>query len=86
MLDSVKDQHLRDKLERLEPLQPILEALNSRLGGVHLVGGAVRDILLGREPNEVDLVVVVEAIDLARQYAELLPGTHLDVLQQWVQI
>ena len=83
MLDSVKDQHLRDKLERLEPLQPILEALNSRLGGVHLVGGAVRDLLLGREPNEVDLVVVGDAIDLARQYAELLPGSHIEVHQQF---
>ena len=83
MLDGVKDQQLRDKLERLKPLQPIFEALNSRLEGVHLVGGAVRDLLLGREPNEVDLVVVGEAIDLAREYAELQPGSKIDVHQQF---
>ncbi|HEX8105324.1 MAG TPA: hypothetical protein VF533_22100 [Solirubrobacteraceae bacterium] len=35
--------------------------------GVHAVGGAVRDVLLGREPVEVDLVVEGDAIALARR-------------------
>lgn len=35
--------------------------------GVHAVGGAVRDLLLGREPREVDLVVEGDAIALARR-------------------
>lgn len=34
--------------------------------GVHAVGGAVRDVLLGRRPHEVDFVVEGDAIALAR--------------------
>lgn len=34
--------------------------------GVHLVGGAVRDLLLGREPRELDVVVEGDAVALAR--------------------
>src|SRR4051794_40146115 len=36
-------------------------------GGVHLVGGAVRDLLLGREPRELDVVVEGDVAPLARR-------------------
>jgi tRNA nucleotidyltransferase (CCA-adding enzyme) len=39
---------------------------------VHVVGGAVRDALLGREPRELDFVVEGEAAPLARRVAERL--------------
>lgn len=42
--------------------------------GVWLVGGAVRDALLGRDPHEVDLVVVGDAVVVARRAAERLGG------------
>jgi tRNA nucleotidyltransferase (CCA-adding enzyme) len=35
--------------------------------GVHLVGGAVRDLLLGREPRELDVVVEGDVAPLARR-------------------
>lgn len=35
--------------------------------GVHAVGGAVRDLLLGRAPHEVDLVVEGDAVAIARR-------------------
>jgi len=35
--------------------------------GVHLVGGSVRDLLLGRSPRELDLVVEGDAVALARR-------------------
>ena len=41
---------------------------------VHAVGGAVRDVLLGRRPAEVDLVVVGDATVVARRLVESLGG------------
>ncbi len=43
---------------------PLLERLGDR-PGVHLVAGAVRDLLLGGEPSDLDLVVEGDAIDVA---------------------
>ncbi|HTU77587.1 MAG TPA: hypothetical protein VMF09_02385 [Solirubrobacteraceae bacterium] len=65
----------------------VLEALAARPGGrqllalcegredVALVGGAVRDLLLGREPRELDVVLAGEAGSLAGQLAGALGGT-----------
>ena len=43
--------------------------------GVHAVGGAVRDVLLGRTPRELDLVVEGDAVEVARRAAERTGGT-----------
>src|SRR3954465_11392305 len=43
--------------------------------GVHVVGGAVRDALLGRVPRELDLVVEGDALAVARRAAERCGGT-----------
>jgi tRNA nucleotidyltransferase (CCA-adding enzyme) len=51
-------------LQRLR--SPVLEALAGE-PGVWVVGGAVRDALLGREPRELDLVVEGDAVALARR-------------------
>lgn len=56
-------------LRRLPGATPVLDALSAR-PGVHVVGGAVRDVLLGFEPSEVDLVVVGDAPELARRLAD----------------
>lgn len=42
--------------------------------GVHVVGGAVRDVLLGREPIELDLVVEGDAVPVARRVAARIGG------------
>jgi poly(A) polymerase/tRNA nucleotidyltransferase (CCA-adding enzyme) len=46
-----------------------------RDSGAVLVGGAVRDVVLGRAPVDADLAVPAGAIDLARRCAERLGGT-----------
>jgi tRNA nucleotidyltransferase (CCA-adding enzyme) len=60
-----------------ESLGPVLEAVG-RVGGaydgVFLVGGTVRDILLGEPSFDVDIVVEGDAIKLATALAETLGG------------
>src|ERR671919_1288567 len=41
---------------------------------VYVVGGAVRDVLLEREPHELDFVVEGDAVAVARRAAERLGG------------
>ena len=64
-------------LELPKALEPVLDAVvavSDGYDGVYLVGGSVRDILLG-EPNfDVDVVVEGDAIALARALAEELDG------------
>jgi tRNA nucleotidyltransferase (CCA-adding enzyme) len=64
----------------------VIEALAKRPGGqellelardredVALVGGAVRDLLLGRIPRELDVVVAGDSVRLASELASRLPG------------
>jgi tRNA nucleotidyltransferase (CCA-adding enzyme) len=61
-----------DLLEALGP-HPALAALRDE-PGVYVVGGAVRDVLLGRAPHELDLVVEGDATAVARRAAERLGG------------
>lgn len=59
----------RELIERVRAL-PGAAALFERLrdeSGVHLVGGAVRDVLIGREPRELDLVVEGDPAPVAAQ-------------------
>src|SRR5262245_12955787 len=64
-------------LELPASLAPVLDAVaavSDPYDGVYLVGGSVRDILLG-EPNfDVDVVVEGDAIALARELAKRLDG------------
>jgi len=64
-------------LERLQELPggPELLATARRHGGVELVGGAVRDLLLGRSPRELDVLVVGDVDPIADDLAERLGGT-----------
>jgi tRNA nucleotidyltransferase (CCA-adding enzyme) len=68
---------LLPELERLEELAPAFEAiaaLSEGHEGVYLVGGTVRDILLGEQGFDVDIAVEGDAIELARALAEALEG------------
>ena len=64
-------------LELPQALEPVLDAVvavSEGYDGVYLVGGSVRDILLG-EPNfDVDVVVEGDAIALARALSDELGG------------
>jgi tRNA nucleotidyltransferase (CCA-adding enzyme) len=64
-------------LERLSKLfTTVLAALEGERG-VWVVGGAVRDLLLGLEPGDLDLVVEGEAVPVARRAAARLGGDVL---------
>ncbi|HEV8097755.1 MAG TPA: CBS domain-containing protein, partial [Gaiellaceae bacterium] len=68
---------LSEELARLERLQPVFEAVaavSEPFEGVYLVGGTVRDILLGERSFDVDIAVEGDAIALARALAEVLGG------------
>jgi len=61
-----------DLLERLRDLPgaaPLFDAL-ADVPGVWIVGGAVRDALLGRDPRDLDLVVEGDAAAVARRLGE----------------
>ena len=69
-------------LERLRALPAgarLLDALDG-LTGVHLVGGAVRDLLVGRSPRDLDLVAEEEGVavaeELARRWGAPPPVVH----------
>jgi tRNA nucleotidyltransferase (CCA-adding enzyme) len=70
-------------LERLRGLpggDALLDVAAER-SDVELVGGAVRDLLLGREPRELDVVVGDSALEFARAIGRLvrmLPGYNPD--------
>jgi tRNA nucleotidyltransferase (CCA-adding enzyme) len=68
---------LTNELARLERLQPVFEAVaavSEPFEGVYLVGGTVRDILLGERSFDVDIAVEGDAIALAQALADVLGG------------
>src|SRR5205823_2528438 len=68
---------LTDELAKLERLQPVFEAVaavSEPFEGVYLVGGTVRDILLGEPSFDVDIAVEGDAIALAQALADALGG------------
>jgi tRNA nucleotidyltransferase (CCA-adding enzyme) len=72
------DTTLTGELERLGRLKPVFEAVAAVSGpyeGVYLVGGTVRDILLGERGFDVDIAVEGDAIAFARALAVALGGT-----------
>jgi tRNA nucleotidyltransferase (CCA-adding enzyme) len=58
-----------------QPGGPQLLALARQREDLALVGGAVRDLLLGRAPRELDVVVARDAPELARELATLLDAS-----------
>jgi tRNA nucleotidyltransferase (CCA-adding enzyme) len=68
---------LSDKLLGLEDLHQLFEAVQiagDRFDGVYLVGGAVRDVLLGEPGFDVDIAVEGDGIALGRALARVLGG------------
>jgi tRNA nucleotidyltransferase (CCA-adding enzyme) len=68
---------IAEELSRLEDLRQLFEAvaaLGDRAEGVYVVGGTVRDILLGERSFDVDIAIEGDAIEFARALAETLDG------------
>ncbi len=55
-------------------LQPLFRALHAAVPDAHLVGGAVRDLLTGRPPRDLDVVTKPDARAAAQAIAEALGG------------
>ncbi len=69
--------NLEQELQRLPALAPLREAIaavGAGYEGIYLVGGSVRDVLLGAESFDIDIAVEGDAIALARELARLLQG------------
>jgi tRNA nucleotidyltransferase (CCA-adding enzyme) len=67
---------LLERLRSLPAAEPVLRALGGE-PRVWVVGGAVRDLLLGDVPSDLDLVVEGDALVVARRAAERLGGEML---------
>ena len=63
--------NLRDRVRRLPGMERLLPAL-AGLPPAYLVGGAVRDLLRGAVPNDIDIAVEGDARSVARAVAERL--------------
>ena len=62
------------QIERLREVLPALSAVAAAYEGVYLVGGAVRDVLLGEQSLDLDVMVEGDAIALADGLARALGG------------
>jgi tRNA nucleotidyltransferase (CCA-adding enzyme) len=70
-------ESIATELQALERLQPVFEAVAAEsegFDGVYVVGGTVRDILLGEDSFDVDIAVEGDAVELAGRIAAELGG------------
>ena len=74
---------LRQQLDT--PLFAQLSQTADELGlPCYVVGGYVRDLLIGRATNDIDVVVVGSGIEMARHFAASLGrGAHLSVFKNF---
>lgn len=49
----------------------------------YVVGGFVRDIFLGRDSKDIDIVVVGDGINIAKQLASLIPGSSFSFFKNY---
>ncbi len=63
-----------ESIERLRVLFDAVASLGDRAEAVYLVGGTVRDILIGEEGFDIDIAVEGDAIEFARSLAAALGG------------
>jgi tRNA nucleotidyltransferase (CCA-adding enzyme) len=60
------------QIERLQRILPAVQAVASSYEGIYLVGGAVRDVLLGEQSLDLDIMVEGDAIAFADELASEL--------------
>ena len=76
----VQGPELARQIEKLAqmPALPVLAQLAAARGvQVYLVGGTVRELLLGRETHDLDLAVDRQTLELAQALAQRLGGTYV---------
>jgi tRNA nucleotidyltransferase (CCA-adding enzyme) len=73
-MEKIPPEQALARVRALPAAQPLLGRLRAGGPPVHLVGGAVRDLLLGGTPVDLDLVVDGDAEALARSLGGTLTG------------
>ena len=72
-----------DELSASKPIRVVAEAA-AKLGfPAYLVGGYVRDLLLGKPAKDIDFVCVGSGVKLAETTAAMLPGSKLTVYKNF---
>ncbi|MFO8143100.1 MAG: CCA tRNA nucleotidyltransferase [Dehalococcoidales bacterium] len=61
-------------VEVIDLIKAASDLVGVRGGSLYLVGGVVRDLLMGKATRDIDLVVEGDAIELAGQLADMRPG------------
>jgi len=72
----------RVKKEVMKVLIEVQELLTPHSIEGYLSGGFVRDALIGRDSDDVDIIIGAEAMELARQVAKALGGTFVPLDQE----
>lgn len=74
---GLREVHFADRLSRLKHLSPLFEAVEKisvNYRGVYLVGGFVRDLVIGEPNYDVDIAVEGNGIEFAEELAGELGG------------
>lgn len=87
---AARQTRRKDRLEiKYMPEMPVKSPLINRVRAllpaglpVYLVGGAVRDAVLGRETHDLDFTTPPGALQLARKLADTLPGAFFPLDEQ----
>ena len=65
--------------ETLPLLRILAEFFAGRSATAHLVGGTLRDALLGRQSSDIDIAVIGDAISLGRELADVTGGSFVSL-------
>ena len=71
------------RLHESEPVRVVRDAVADAAGSTWVVGGAVRDAILGRPVTDVDLVTTAEPSDLARAVAAAAGGPAFPLSEEF---
>ena len=77
MGDKVYRRYLQQWIDKLPVRRRVLDYVVSQGVRAYLVGGTVRDALLGRECYDLDLAIAGRAMDLARLVANEIHGAYV---------
>ncbi len=72
-----RDSKLFIRSKLLTPLTAVSQFLTEQKVRSYVVGGFVRDVLLGRETADIDIAVAGDALEIARKVATILGGKYV---------
>lgn len=70
-----------DKMNEKEAVQKVIDTIRKNGGEAHLVGGCVRDLIIGREPNDYDIATNLMPDQIINMFKRVIPTgiKHLTV-------